>query len=208
MTGATANMTQQQRDQLNSRLTDQFNSDFNRSLNATFTDPQMRARYDQLNRQYMGYAAFNEPSIQRQLNLTPQQMQQVRQFAAQWRQQLAQYNNNGAGTVSNLTPQQWQQVYAQYWSQLNGVLTPQQQQTWAQLTGQQYTFPSTLYISRDNGEDGSLGVTRGTAYGPPGRQIAPQGSTNQPTTNQPGAAGTQTTPQGSNANAGNGTTKR
>ncbi len=62
-------------------LQNQFNDRFNQNVNSTLTDPGARSRFEQLNRQYMGLSNFNNPAIQKQLNLTPQQLNQIRQLS-------------------------------------------------------------------------------------------------------------------------------
>jgi hypothetical protein len=150
VTGLSNNLTAQQRQAQLEAYTNQFYNDFGRSLDTTFTDPRMRTRYDQLNRQHMGFSAFNNPAFQRQLNLTPQQTAQIRQLAAVWRQQLQQLRGQDSTNVS-INPQQWTTMYNQYWDQMNRVLTPEQKQSWAQMTGERYNFSPNVYdFERDS----------------------------------------------------------
>jgi hypothetical protein len=202
-------LTPQQRAQQMQLYENQFNTEYGQALNSTFTNPQYRTRYDQLNRQYMGFNAFNDQAIQRQLNLTPQQQMQIRQLGAEWRKQLMQAGRgNGTDTnLNNITPEQWSQMYSQYWDQLNALLTPEQQQTWSQLTGERYTFSPNLYAPQQQ-------------YTPPAKvngtgTVNPGGNV-KPNPNPPGgiepyrttpAAGNSTNnthpaPQGNSANAG------
>jgi hypothetical protein len=203
VTGLNANLTPEQRMARMQQLENQFNTDFSRSADTTFNDPRFRTRFDQLNRQYMFFNAFNDRALQRQLSLTPQQMQQVQQLAAQWRQQLMQLNSNNGVGVSGIDPQEWNQIYTQYWNQLNGVLTPEQQQTWMQLTGQRYTFPSNLYVPTTRPR-GANRVPTAPNQVPPGTtepRYVPLGGTTSGTGNAANKG--QTTPQGNSANAGN-----
>jgi len=143
------NMTEQQRELQLQQFQSQFNQDLSGTVNSTLTDPQARSRYSQLNNQFNGFNAFNDPTVRRQLNLTPDQIRQLRTLSGNWRQQLQQFRagNNGQGTVD---PTEWAQMQQQFATQLNGVLTPQQQQMWAQQTGQQYNFaPSTFFDQQD-----------------------------------------------------------
>jgi hypothetical protein len=156
--GLNNSLTAQQRQAQMQQFATRFDSDFNRSLDNTFNDPSQRSRYNQLRLQSMGANAFNDPAIQGQLNLTPQQQTQLRQMAAQWRTQMGQF---GDGT--NIDPNQWNQMSSQYWDQLNSVLTPQQQQTWQQLVGQRFNFSPNAYF-------GSASVQ--------GRTAAPNGAVN------------------------------
>lgn len=143
VTGLSPNLTPQQRQQQLQLLANRFNTDFSPTLDTTFTDRQLRTRYDQLYRQYLGVNAFNDAAIQRQLNLNAAQQAQLRRLAAQWRQQMMQLNGT---SNQNVTAEQWAATSAQYWNQLNSILTPEQQQIWMQLTGQRYTFSPNVYF--------------------------------------------------------------
>jgi len=140
------NLNDQQRMQRAQQLESQFNQDFNTSRDSAFTDPQMRSRFDQLNRQHQGFNAFNDPQIRQQMNITRDQQQQLRRLSSDWREQMQQFRRN---SNSNLTPEQWSQLQAQYQQQLTGLLTPQQQQMWSGMVGEQYNFPMEAYIQRD-----------------------------------------------------------
>jgi hypothetical protein len=148
------NLTPDQRAQQMEMLENRFNNSFNSSLDTNLTDAQARLRFDQLNRQYMGLNAFNNAAIQSQLNLTPQQRQQIRSLASQWRDQQG---------TNGVTPD-----YSQYSQQLNAILTPQQQQTWSQLTGSRFNFGTP-----------SNGIGTGAVLGTPNnRGIAPNPNNN------------------------------
>ena len=201
-------LTPQQRAQQMQLYENQFNSEYGRSLNSALNNPQARARYDQLNRQYQGFNAFNDQAIQKQLNLTPQQQLQIRKLGAEWRKQLMQAGRgNGTDTnLNNITPDQWSQMYSQYWDQLNGLLTPQQQQAWTQLTGERYQFSPNLYAPQQQYTPGSKGNGAGTVN--PGGNVKPNpnpgGIVPYGTTPATGNStnNTQPAPQGNSASAG------
>jgi len=200
--GLPANLTEQQRMAQMQQFQNQFNIDFGRSLDSTFTDPRYRARYDQLKRQYMGFNSFNDPAIQRQLNLTPQQRVQIQRMANDWRNEMRRAQRSG----SSLTQQQWEQMWSRNWDQLNGTFTPEQQQTWAQLTGERFPFRYEMF-SRQGDERGASGNVDlperpETTPNPP---AVPNGNAPQPNL---GTGGGQATPQGTNANAGGSGTTR
>jgi hypothetical protein len=201
--GLNNNLTEQQRMQQMQQFEAQFRNDFGRTVDTTFTDPRFRTRFDQLNRQFMGFNAFNDPAIQTQLNLTPQQRQQLRRLAADWRRQL-----QAGGGSAGFTQEQWNQMTSQYWDQLNSVLTPQQQQAWSQATGERFSFSPDLFRSGnnlDNGNtSGNVGVIRENARG--AARIVPHSGTPQGNQNRTGTG--SATPQGTNANTGTqGTTR-
>ena len=191
--GLNSNLTEQQRLAQIQQFENQFRTDFGRSLDSTFSDSRYRTRYDQLSRQYSGFSSFNDPAIQKQLNLTPQQRLQVQRMANDWRNQLLQARRNG----TQLTQQQWEQMWTQNWDQLNGVFTPEQQQTWAQLTGQRYAFNPGLFSSEQVNTSGNVGVQREADP----RINVPYGNVPQ-TSPGAGTIGSQGPPNGSSGNPG------
>ncbi len=180
------------------QLENQFNTDFNRTLDTTFADPRYRTRYNQLNFQYLGFYGFNNPVIQHRLNLTPEQLVQIRQLVNDWRKQVTQYRD-----VNAIDRRQWSQVYAQYWDQINTILTPEQQRLWLQLIGQRYVFPPNVYYplttEHVNGRniDGSTTNSERTTSNGLRSTNSTEGTVEEPVqsnTNQPA-------PQDANANA-------
>lgn len=99
---------------------------------SSFNNPQLRN-------------AFNDSRIRRQLNLSQDQIRQLRALNNSWRQQVQRFQR-GAGKNSNSVDQpQWNQMQQQYATMLNDVLTAQQQQALSQLVGQLSTFrPNTM----------------------------------------------------------------
>ncbi len=138
-----SNLTADQRALRIRQLQNEFFNNFRNTVDNTFTEPRYRTRYEQLQRQYMGFNAFNNLAIQNQLNLTPQQQMQIRKLADSWRDELQRVRPNGES--NDITRDQWSRMYSQYWDRLNSILTPEQQQVWSQLTGERYTFPWNMY---------------------------------------------------------------
>jgi hypothetical protein len=219
------NLTEAQRMQQLQQLQNQFNSDMSGTLNNTFTDPRMLNRYNQLNRQFMGFTAFNDPAIRQQLNLTPDQFRQLRTLNNNWRQQLQQFRRGAGNNLGNVDQQQWTQMWQQYASQLNGVLTPAQQQTWSQLIGQPYAFSAGAYFNQPatgisagatGTADTGAGTTGGTARTragttTSGNVVGPSGTTTDTSApnfqlhNGTGTQGTQ--PAGTQATKGGSTSQ-
>jgi hypothetical protein len=184
------NLTPQQREMQMQQLEAQFNQDLSGTVNSTFNNPQALSRYNQLNRQFQGFNAFNDPSVRKQLNLSQDQIRQLRTLSGNWRQQLQEFRrtNNGQNSVD---PAAWAQLQQQYATQLNGVLTPEQQQMWTQLTGQSYSFSPDVYFGAQ--ESGNLGVQNQSGVDPTVPRFFPnngagatqQGTQTQPAINQP-----------------------
>ena len=209
LNGLGKNLTADQRTQQMEMLQNKFNDRFNQNVNSTLTDPGVRSRFEQLNRQYMGLSNFNNPAIQKQLNLTPQQLNQIRQLSTSIRSQ-----------ESNANPSLNQsQLYSQTWDQLNSILTPQQQQTWSQLTGERFDFggnagaSGNVQSSVSNGFPGTSGTNgNGTVIGngdPKNNLTAPRpGSGDAPFGTTPGTNGTGTNPGNTGGANGNAASRR
>ena len=189
------NMTEQQREMQMQQLEGQFNQNLSGSVNNTLTDPQMRSRFSQLNRQFNGFNAFNDPAVRKQLNLTQDQIRQLRTLSSNWRQQMQQIQRGPKNGRNTLDDGQWQQLQQQYATQLNTVLTPEQQQMWSQQTGQAYSFSPNAYFGgqqNDNiqGSNQQAVDPRAPKYFP---DAAAGGTSRQGTQTAPGtSAGTAT----------------
>jgi hypothetical protein len=185
------NLTAEQRAMQMQQLEAQFNANFGASLNTAFPNAQARNRFDQLNRQFNSFNAFNDPAIRRDLNLTQDQLQQLRTLANDWRQQLQQFRRGAGNNINNLSAEQqvqWNQLQNSFMTQLNGVLTPQQQQLYTQMIGQPFMFPPSVFV----GSTGTTGTSVTTPVAPSNTDIKyfPNGTT---TTTQ--GTGTATTGQ-------------
>jgi hypothetical protein len=150
------NLTEQQRQLQMQQLQSQFNQSLSGTVNDTLNNPQTVSRFNQLNRQFMGFNAFNDPAIRQQLNLTPAQVRQLRTLSNNWRQQLQQFRQGAGNDLSSVDQTQWNQLWQQYGTQLNGVLTPEQQQMWAQQVGQPYMFPPNAYFGGQQSDNVQL----------------------------------------------------
>jgi hypothetical protein len=189
------NLTPEQRSLQMQQLEAQFNQEFGSSLNTAFPNTQARARFDQLNRQFRGFNAFNDPAIRRELNLTPQQVSQLRALANDFRQQFQQFRRGLGNNINNLTASQqvqWNQLQNSMMTQLNTVLTPEQQQIWSQMIGQQFSFPPSAFV--DGTASGQLNGSVATPTRPagPNQFFAPgaaQGTTGQRQATQPAPQG-------------------
>jgi hypothetical protein len=96
-------------------------------------------RFQQLSLQHQGMFAFTNPAIQDKLNLTPQQRTDISNYLQQQYAKEAEIYKNYANN-----PQGGAQTYQAFRQQtntdINGMLTPQQQQTWSGMVGDQYQF--------------------------------------------------------------------
>jgi len=200
------NMPADQRALEQQRLENEFNTEFGNTVNSTLTDRQAQNRFNQLNRQFQGFNAFNDPSIRQQLNLTSDQLSRIRQISNDFRQQLQQFRRGAGNNLNNVDMTAWNNVWSQFATQLNTVLTPQQQQTWTQLIGQPFAFSPGVM---GNGT-GTSGAANMTVNGPSGSAVnpslRPQGQSGTAADTNPVGATTgvtveQSTTRGTNGNA-------
>jgi len=115
-----------------------------------FTDADTRNRYNQLNLQYQGYAAFNDPQVQARLKLTDEQRQNFNRYNTDWNKQMNTYATEYAKDregVNKRFGDQWKQSRAR----INETLTPEQRRSWNEMTGEAHDFSADAYF--DDGED-------------------------------------------------------
>jgi len=139
------NLTDEQRTERMRNLEREFYNNFASSTNQVFTDPAQQQRYNQLYWQYMGYNAFQDPTIQQKLNLTQEQRQKLDQYNRDWATQMNDFNRtfqtDREGTVKRFNAARTQAM-----DRLNSVLTQQQQQTWRQMVGEPFNFQPNMYF--------------------------------------------------------------
>jgi hypothetical protein len=150
---ANPNLTPQQRALQMQRLRAQFNQTFGQTVDTTFTDPRFRQRFTQLDRQFRPFAAFNDATVNQQLQLTPQQQRQLRLLGSRWRQQMQRLRRVGNNAASDpaLANEQFAAMQLQFQQQMQQIMTPEQWQAWNQLTGPQFNFPQTAFVTDEDG---------------------------------------------------------
>jgi hypothetical protein len=122
-----------------------FYRNFAPERNKYLTDAAQRQRYEQIQRQYQGFGAFNDPAVADQLKLTPAQRDQLNQHQRDW---YAQMNKLGSTyqTDRQQTTGQYTRLQAQNANRINSVLTPEQQAMWGRMIGNPYSFTPDVYF--------------------------------------------------------------
>jgi hypothetical protein len=177
VTGLDPSLTEQQRMQQMMALENQFNQNFNQAVDTTFTDPRIRQRFNQLNWQFQGFGAFNDPTVRQQLNLTPQQQRQFRRLEAEWRRQVQRLRRAGNEQNPGLTQDQIDQIRMQHQQQVQTLLTPEQQQNWSQLIGQPLPVNPTWDVWDQQPQNPAGVVPKGDAGARVGARGQAQGGT-------------------------------
>jgi hypothetical protein len=102
--------------------------------------PAQLANFQQRQTLTGGFSTFNDPAIQRGLNLTNGQIQRLNDALITSNTQLQDITR-----LAQIDPVQARQAYANYvldyQNRLNLILSVEQQQQWSEMTGQPFPFP-------------------------------------------------------------------
>jgi len=146
-------LTDDQRRQRMGELEQGFYKDFSAATNNIISDPQQRQRYNQLDLQYRGYGAFNDPTLTERLKLTPEQRAKFNEFGQDWSKRM-----NELGTTYQTDREgankRFSKMQGEMGERINSVLTPEQQKTWRQMTGDPYNFSPNVYFQANAGTSG------------------------------------------------------
>jgi len=164
------NLTDQQRMARLRELEGNFNQQFSASVNNTLTDPRQRARFNQLGFQVRGLAAFDDPLVMQQLNLTPQQRQQITALHTAWNNEMqrvgTEFRTGDTGINGRLN-----EIRRQYDKRLNAILNEQQRQAWTQLVGEPFEFPADVFFQTENNTQTSVKGTANPGTANPGTPV-------------------------------------
>lgn len=119
-------------------LNQRYYTDWNKGARDIFNDTQ-RTRYQQLGYQYGGFNALYDPAVQKRLNLTPEQVKNLRDQYDWSNRQLADINRVGA-TDATKGAQMYRDYRTARQERMNRFLTAQQQKAWNEMVGDPYTF--------------------------------------------------------------------
>jgi hypothetical protein len=176
----TAPLDAQQRQQQLLEAQQRFVAMFNQNLDTILTDPQQRARFNQLFNQFRGFDAFFDPTIQQRLNLTDTQLQQLAQFRQEW---VTQMQNFGAARPVDRQEalRVWDQMRLQFNDRVNQVLTEPQRRLWMDLIGDPFNFDFDIFFNEGLGGTSqdfqAENLRMGTSGTAPGSTAVGAGST-------------------------------
>ncbi len=138
-------LTEEQRQERMNELSNGFQKSFNPALDKSFATAAARQRYNQLNTQYRGYGAFNDPALQQELNLTDVQKKQLQTYDRDWNRKLRKWGPDYADDRETVARELAESRRAAS-THINTVLTPEQQMRWKELHGQPYEFTPDIYF--------------------------------------------------------------
>ena len=140
-----SSLSLQKQAQREAALRQSFHKQFSPAVEATITDQAARDRYNQLHNQYRGYSAFQDPTLQQELNLTPEQQQKLDQYNADWNKQVANWRTDYPVKRETVAKQMRDARQAAR-RNIDGTLTPAQRARWNSLMGQPYEFHPDVYF--------------------------------------------------------------
>jgi hypothetical protein len=173
------NLVAQERLRQMQALEGQFNQQFGAALDSTLTDPRIRTRFNQLQSQFQGFGALNNPDFAQSLQLTAGQQQRLRLMANQWNQQMERLlrRNDNDPRLDD----EFQELQLQARQQIESVLNPQQMQVWPQLVGPFYDFPRSAFrLPPASDPRRRLGIPPETPPGVPPPTVAPDAGNQRP----------------------------
>lgn len=124
----------------------QMSQDFYRGVNDAAKEvlnAEQMSRYNQLYLQHQGWQAFDDPEIQRKLNLTDEQRQKINQLQSDYQTQWGNLNKE-FGTDREGAARRYNELRQKNREQMNSLLNEQQRQTWREMTGDPFDFPHTF----------------------------------------------------------------
>jgi hypothetical protein len=137
----------EQRDVEIRRLQSTRLSDLNRASTGVFTPEQAR-RYQQLEYQYQGPAAFTDPAVRARLSLTEDQL---RQFQLMQKNALdaRSFLRNADGSIRNNGLAEYNAYRSRTNEQMDAILSQEQRDRWRGMIGEPYNFGpyvSSIYV--------------------------------------------------------------
>ena len=152
-------LTPEQRQRREGDLRSEFQKDFSANLQSIVTDGVTRQRYDQLDRQYRGYDAFNDPNVRSKLNLTPEQRQAFADYDREWNRQIGSWRNEYSKN-RELIAKRFGESQTQARERIKATLTPEQQAQWNVLIGNPFEFHPDSYFQLPTTTEPVTGVER------------------------------------------------
>ena len=174
------NLTPEQAMQRQQELAMQFENEFSGSLDKTIPDQAMRQRFQQLQTQYQGLNAFDNPNLVRRLDLSMEQRRQINRMQQEWRRTMMRLSRSNG----NLQDFDWRDFSRRSNLSINEILSPEQLTIWKEIQGESFDFPPDVYARAGGAGAGADGTGANAAgNGAAGNNAAGNGSGNGATGN-------------------------
>lgn len=141
----------QARSQRLNEYRDRFDNEFTRSSRDVFRNPEQQARFNQLQLQYQGYGAFQNPRLQRELNLNDNQSRQLQELYNDWNSEISGLREGYASNRDDAT-NRFNELRSRSNERFQGILNDQQRQSYNEMTGQQFDFGADNYLNNQGNQ--------------------------------------------------------
>lgn len=196
----------QARSQRLNEYRDRFDNEFTKSSRDIFRNPEQQARFNQLNLQYQGYGAFQNPRLQRQLNLNQTQNRQLQELYNDWNSEIEGLREGYASNREDAT-NRFNELRNRSNERFQGILNEQQRQSYNEMTGQPFDFGADTYLNNQASavnREASPGFNTGQSPGF-NTGLNPTGDTTGTGAGTPAGAGTRTGGTGTGGTGTSGT---
>lgn len=188
-------LDEEARSQRTNEYRDRFDSEFAQSTSSVFRTPEQQQRFNQLQTQYQGYGAFDNPRLQRQFNLNDTQYRQLQELRREWDSELEGLRETYA-TNADEARNRFNGLRSSTDQRFQGILNDKQRQSYNEMTGQPFDFGADTFL---RGRDANSGADREASPGfttgqSPGFNtgLNPNPANNNNTGNNTSGAGTGT----------------
>jgi hypothetical protein len=113
--------------------------ELNQKVLTDILKPEQVKRLKQIQRQQMGVAAFSDPEVQKALNLTDGQKNQLRTIGEDLRKEREEIFKN-AGDNREEAMKKMMTLNKEKLEGVTKLLTPEQQKAWKELVGEPFEF--------------------------------------------------------------------
>lgn len=155
ITGLDKSLAEQERMQRQRGLADSFNKEFGGAIDETLADKTVRQRYNQMDWQYRGYGAFNDPTLQQKLNLTEEQRQKFGNYQNEWDKQLSTWQTEFPNDRDGVSGR-FRNARLEWQKRIDSTLTPDQRTMWRDMSGKPFEFPVDVYFQGNAQNNSSL----------------------------------------------------
>lgn len=126
-------------------LRNRFDDEFSNRSSGIFRNDAQRNRFNQLNLQYRGYSAFDNPRLQRDLNLNDTQRRQLQELNNSWNTELEQLRGSYVANPAD-AENRFNQLRDRTRTNFEGILNDQQRTAYDEMIGNRFDFGANAYL--------------------------------------------------------------
>jgi hypothetical protein len=126
-------------------LRDRFEDTFSRDTRSIFRDERQRQRFNQLSLQRQGFSAFDNPRLQRDLNLNETQIRQLQDLNQSFNSELESLRGTFAADRQG-TERRFNELRDRTETGFQGILNDQQRTAFDEMTGERFDFGNDIFF--------------------------------------------------------------